>query len=100
MPSTVLLAIRAAIGPAQVPLFFTFFLQVLIQSPFSRILPISDYELLERRYRATPRTGPDTNHSLKVTEEGRRTRERGGRGRGRTVASHSSSGAFFVHAKA
>lgn len=62
----------------QVPLSFSFFLQVLIQSPFSRMQPVSDYELLKRRDGDTLSTGPDINSSLKATKNrGSRTIEEG-----------------------
>lgn len=51
-------------------------------TPFSRMLPVSDYELLKTRDGATPSTVPDRNSSLKMTKErGRRTREEGKRKR-------------------
>lgn len=69
---------RTTMVLGQVPLSFSFFFQVLIQSPFSRMQPFSDYELLKRRDGDILSTGPDINSSLKATKNrGRRTTEEG-----------------------
>lgn len=63
---TVLMTLWAVMVLGQVLLASTPFLQVLIQSPALRMLPVSDPELLRRRNGARPSTGADVKSSLKT----------------------------------
>lgn len=67
---TVLMTIWAVMVLGQLLLASTPFLQVLVQNPALRMLPVSDPEL-HRRNGAMPSTGADVKSSLKTMEKRR-----------------------------
>lgn len=91
---TVLMTIWAVMVLGQLLLASTPFLQVLVQNPALRMLPVSDPEL-HRRNGAMPSTGADVKSSLKTMEK----RRHKGHGKGRkTRRRRKNNSASFIPA--